>query len=126
MDAVFLMMNGENAMELKLFEIRDAGTFIPMYAFKFIHMTEQEVYLARRSGYEEEGSLIAFGSLQNPEETHYDPICWSYGRTRQVAHEYIRDNWNILKSGDVIDVEWILGERDTPKKSESEIDFNFI
>ena len=122
----FLMMNGENAMELKLFEIRDSGTFIPMFAFKFADMTEQEIYLAGRSGYGEECPLIVFGSLQNPEETHFDPILWNLGRTRQVAHEYIRDNWNTLKSGEVIDVEWILGERDIPKKSERELDFTSL
>jgi hypothetical protein len=27
------------------------------------------------------------------------------------AHEYIQDNWDKLKSGDIIDVEILLGEK---------------
>jgi len=35
-----------------------------------------------------------------------------------VAHAYIEKNFHNLNSGDVIDVEFILGETDKPKTSE--------
>jgi hypothetical protein len=36
-----------------------------------------------------------------------------------VAHDYIRNNWPTLKDGDVIDVEFILGETNERKISEA-------
>gem|GEM_PF-2943358 len=49
----------------------------------------------------------------------YDPYDWSgTPRTYREAHKYIKQNWGILESGDVIDVEFILGETDTCKISE--------
>lgn len=35
-----------------------------------------------------------------------------------TAHKYIEENWDALKDGDVVCVEHILGERETPKVSE--------
>ena len=45
-----------------------------------------------------------------------DPYHWQ-DRTMQTAHLHIRHNWATLRSGDVVDVEFILGERVTPKPS---------
>ena len=42
-------------------------------------------------------------------EGYDDPHSWM-GRTLTAAHEYIVKNWNQMKDGDVIDVEFILGE----------------
>ena len=36
----------------------------------------------------------------------------------QAAHQFIESNWSKLKDGDVIDVEFIVGETDRPKISE--------
>jgi hypothetical protein len=41
-------------------------------------------------------------------------------RTYQIAHQYIVENWSVLESGAVVDVEHILGETDEPKVSERE------
>ena len=46
-----------------------------------------------------------------------DPYFWG-GRTYPVAHNYIIEHWAELKDGDVVDVEFILGERSEPKQSE--------
>lgn len=36
----------------------------------------------------------------------------------QVAHDFITKNYDTLQSGEVIDVEFILGETTTKKKSD--------
>jgi hypothetical protein len=36
-----------------------------------------------------------------------------------TAHAHILQNWHSLTSGDVIDVEFILGESKQPKESEA-------
>ena len=36
----------------------------------------------------------------------------------QTAHLYIEKNFDALKDGDVVDVQFILGESDKPKTSE--------
>ena len=46
-----------------------------------------------------------------------DPHYWN-DRTRMTAHQYIIDHWHELSDGDVIDVEFILGEKSTRKISE--------
>jgi hypothetical protein len=38
----------------------------------------------------------------------------------RVAHDHIMRHWSTLKDGDVVDVEYILGEAATPKTSERE------
>jgi len=49
----------------------------------------------------------------------YDCYDWPANpRTYRVAHDYIRHNWHTLEDGDVIDVEYILGETEVPKLSE--------
>jgi hypothetical protein len=39
--------------------------------------------------------------------------------TKPQAHQYIEQHWRELKDGDVIDVEFILGETDVKKTSEA-------
>ena len=36
----------------------------------------------------------------------------------QVAHRFVIDNWATIQSGQVVDVEFILGETKQPKCSE--------
>lgn len=48
-----------------------------------------------------------------------DPYGWERSaRTFPVAHDYIIKNWEKLRDGDVVDVEFILGETKVPKASE--------
>jgi hypothetical protein len=35
-----------------------------------------------------------------------------------LAHQHIEQNWDLLNDGDVVDVEYILGETSEPKRSE--------
>lgn len=109
-------------MEVKTFEVRDAGTFIPCLAIRLNPATEKDRYLLARAGYgksaEEQGRYIVFGRLSLDGKFEYDNFKWG-SRTMQAAHQHIRGNFSNLVSGSVIDVQFILGETSEPKKSES-------
>jgi hypothetical protein len=92
---------------------------------------ELEQWLLRRAGYgltEITDHLIEYHSGSSEPyiilikldgtECQYDPFAWPNRRTLTTAHLYIRDNWSKLTSGQIIDVEHILGESDQPKESE--------
>lgn len=109
-------------MQVKLFEIRDKATFIPMMAIKLAANSEADRYLLSRAGYGRSNELFNryvllaqingdCGKITN------DPYEWG-GRTYPVAHQHIIDHWGELESGAVIDVEFILGESKSCKESE--------
>lgn len=125
-------------MQIKLFEIRDKATFIPAMAIKLgiepyqdkgeesSQRQEQELWLLRRAGYSLE---VLTGNPQyltpyiilcklDGVEAQYDSFSWSNPRTMGTAHRTIIEAWDELKSGDVIDVQFIIGETHTPKISE--------
>lgn len=111
-------------MEVKLLEICDEATFIPAMAVRLLSRDDAEFYLLRRAGYSE-----AQIQLPNPQEPYiilwrleggpanYDPYDWT-NRTMANAHKFIIENWRTLQSGQVIDVQFILGETKEPKRSE--------
>ena len=78
----------------------------------------QRAYM-RRLGYPCEGAPnIAITHLAaNGTSFWNDPYVWG-GRTYPVAHKYIYEHWDELEDGSVVDVQFILGERATPKVSE--------
>lgn len=123
-------------MMVKLLELRDVGTFIPLLCVDMnpdmeVACADEEVaeastvthrsqrYLLRRCGYPCDGrpniAITHLGCDGGPVSN--DPHSWG-GRTRPVAHDYIIKNWDTLKDGDVVDVEFILGETPAPKVSE--------
>ena len=148
--------NGYLRFPVKLFEVRDRATFMPMMAVRLLvrHQAyrypglaeitnrrdafnttdvpnqfnvndELEQFLLRRAGYglneiTDHGDhlepYVMFIKLDGA-EAHYDPFEWRNRRTT-VAHLFVRDNWSTLTSGQVIDVEHILGETAEPKVSE--------
>ena len=104
--------------ELKFLEVRDRGTFIPVVAYKLQSLDSDGRYLIKRSGFSVVNPAIIMTVL-NDMETHYDNYCWKgASRTRSLAHDYIIKHFDELTNGDVIDVEYILGETDTKKISE--------
>jgi hypothetical protein len=109
-------------MEAKAFEIRDAKTFIPALGVLMVADAMPEVYLLRRSGYTIESRLVMLVRMDangSAKQASYDPYDWGGCRTMGSAHRYITENWNQLRTGAVIDVQFILGETCTPKESES-------
>ena len=106
-------------MQIKLFEVRDRGTFIPAIAIKLGSYGCEESWLLYRVGFgltqADQEEYILFGRL-NDLKLEYDFKADT--RTMPIAHQYIKENWDKLLTGAVIDVEFILGE--TEKKKESE------
>lgn len=105
-------------MEIKLFEVVDRATRYSIMVVAYGYKTPKERWLLERVGL---GNGSAY-SIQVTEletgKTERDRFKWrSEGRTLFEAYKYIADNWNTLSSGDLIDVEYILGEVDKPKKT---------
>ncbi len=109
-------------MEIKCLELRDEMTFIPVICIRPTPDNEAQRYLLRRDGYagsEREHCIIMIDAQCRG--CAYDPYKWKGdSRTKPNAHLYIERHWPELKDGDVIDVQWILGETTEPKKSERE------
>lgn len=127
-------------MNVKLLEVRDRMTFIPVLAVAMLpglaaddfseaptissivppEVREARRYLLRRCGYREDERFptIMMTRLDGSGTPSWsDPYGWA-DRTFTVAHNHIEKHWHDLKDGDVIDVQFILGETDKPKVSE--------
>lgn len=117
-------------MKVKALELRDRATFIPIVAVDMNPDTDINArdgrkqdpgqrYLLRRCGYPCNGepNILITSMHADGSPAWNDPYGWS-GRTFPVAHNWIIDHWTELKDGDVVDVEFILGERKTAKLSE--------
>lgn len=109
-------------MKAKIFEIRDKGTFIPMLAVQLDPSGEDERYLLSRAGYGrsrmEQKEYIQLIRINGGSGMgHCDYYEWG-NRTMANAHKHIIEHWDILETGAVIDVEFILGETSKSKVSE--------
>ena len=105
-------------MKAKALEIRDEGTFIPALAVDMNPTQDSQRYLLRRCGYACDGRPnVILTRLDGSGKATNDPYEWG-GRTYPVAHDYIIRNWDALSDGDVVDVQFILGETTQPKISE--------
>jgi hypothetical protein len=110
-------------MEIKCLEVRDANTFIPVICIRPVAENAEQRYLLRRDGYradETERCIIMIDAQCRG--VSYDPYDWVQYRdmrTKGTAHQYIEQHWAELKDGDVVDVEFILGETAAAKLSES-------
>lgn len=134
-------------MQAKVLEIRDKHTFIPALAVninpsvltvssapptvvpdlpyvshkEWRDASEAQRYLMRRCGYPCDGkpNILMTALSGDGRPATNDPYGWSItSRTFRVAHEYIILKWATLKDGDVVDVEFLLGESEAPKISE--------
>ena len=109
-------------METKCLELRDSMTFIPVICLRPVPTNAAQRYLLRRDGYRgeiDEGCIIMINSQCRG--CAYDCYDWPGNpRTLRVAHHYIAEHWHELRDGDVIDVEFILGETLQKKISEAE------
>jgi hypothetical protein len=114
-------------MTAKLFEVRDIATFIPMLAIKLDPSCEAERYLLARSGYgttkEVQSKYVLLCQITGGlGRCTSDPYEWNtITRTYPEAHKSIIKSFDDLESGAVVDVQFILGERDAPKVSESRL-----
>ena len=104
-------------LKTKMFEVRDRGTYIPVAAVKLVTDDISEEYMLRRAGYSNYYPAVIVIRVDNV-EAHNDAYDWTGSRTLKEAHVYIAKNFDTLTTGDVIDVEFILGETTECKKSE--------
>ena len=106
-------------MEVKLIELRDTGTCIPLLCIKpSVTTVPVEMLCGRRYGYPEGSTAIIVTNYENPSRgAHVDYFEWD-DRTYFNAHSHIEKHWDSLKSGDLVDVRVILGETDKPCQSE--------
>src|ERR1035437_1497184 len=107
-------------MQAKALEIRDKGTFIACLA---VDMNPSpgpaQRWLLRRCGYPCDGqpNILVTRLDADGSKASNNPYFWG-DRTWANANKYIIDHWAEINDGDVIDVEFILGETSAPKISE--------
>ncbi len=104
--------------EVKLFEVRDRMTMIPVMAVRVDPGEGDDDYLLRRAGYR--GRPYVIMTKLTSLECRSDPYDWNSlnGRTMRDAHLHLDEHWHCYQSGGVVDVEYMNGETDTPKRSE--------
>ena len=112
-------------METKLFELRDEGTFISALVVRLTGESQRENWQLRRGGFSQgqidEGKDFAMVHL-SAGIGGVDPFRMGGGtRTWPTFYRYIRENWDLHNSGDVIDASFILGETFEVKRSEQEL-----
>lgn len=103
-------------MIVKLFEVRDRATFLPIFAISTNPSNEDQGYLLHRVGFNT-GNAVIIARLNGEYNSSADAYHWN-DRTMQTAHLYIDEHFHELKDGDVIDIEFILGESTEKKISE--------
>lgn len=111
-------------MEVKTFEIRDSATFIPVLAVRLGSDIEADRFLLGRAGYgltrtNHEKYIVLCRFDGGVGHSTSDPHQWGGDRTMMEAHRYIREHWQQLPTGSVVDVQFILGETSAPKESEA-------
>jgi hypothetical protein len=109
-------------METKFIEIRDRCTCIAAMAQMLWPEEPVAAAFLARAGYGDctnGGSYYVMLTMLDGMKSETDPYKWeSSNRTMRQAHRYIRANWDDIKSGDVVDVEVLLGETTEPKTPE--------
>ena len=112
-------------MDSKIIEVRDKGTFIPALIVRLGSEHDQERWLMSSAGYgreiEDQQAYVVMVKIAGGEpcHAHIDPFAWGQNpRTYFVAHNWIRDHFDEIEPGQVIDVQVILGETTTPKVSD--------
>lgn len=109
-------------MKTKMFEVRDEGTLIPVIAYRMNPDNEAQQALLARGGYGSDAEGQAEYVWLQRFDAGYgqgmsDVFKWGT-RTMHEAHIYIKANFDELRDGDVVDVQFILGETKEKKVSE--------
>lgn len=102
-------------IEVKRVEIRDRATMMPAIALRITGDPNDP--LLQRAGYGSGGHVILIDIVGM--RCQHDPYGWdTTARTLPVAHRWLESHWPRQHDGAVLDVEFIEGERDSPKVSE--------
>lgn len=102
-------------MDVKLIEIRDSDTMIPAIAIKLGARNEAEVFLLDQAGYGdpiEAGRYTLLARIDGSADRslEFDAKEWAFkgSRTMEIAHRHLDEHWDEIKSGDIVDVEYLL------------------
>ena len=109
-------------MTSKVIEIRDRGTFVPALATRLDSELHQERWLLREAGFEAPHEYVFLCKISGGSghyKTTCDPVDWN-DRTYFTIHKYLIEHFDEVRPGQVLDVEYILGEKPMPKQSERE------
>lgn len=102
-------------LPVKILEVRDRGTFIPVMATKTVSDNDIERNLISRAGYDTMYGSIILTHLETSEST-VDPYKWGMSpRTLWMAHRYINRYFDEIPNNWVVDVEYIRSETQTMK-----------
>lgn len=107
-------------MQIKLFEILDRATCMPVMVVKLQDTSAARYPLLSRAGFNPFGEPVCymFVTLAHP-KANWDAYGWPAGdRTCSSAHKYIEQHFDELPDGAVVDVQYILGETQTPRPSD--------
>lgn len=102
-------------MEVKRIEVRDAATTIPAIAIRLILSHR----IDRHAGWPKDSVLVYFGRLNSEEALRQS--CWDWhatSRTMPEAHRLLEQRWDDFQDGEVLDVEFELGETEVKKLPE--------
>lgn len=104
----------------KFFEIRDSSTTLPLMVTKLEPVNSDEDWLIKRAMGSKPYPLFLV-TFMSSDVSHFNIYNWGStgARTVKTAHEFIEKNFDTLKTGDVIDVQVLLGEKETKKISEN-------
>ena len=107
-------------LETKVLEIRDSRTYIGVLAIRMESDNPAQSYHLRRVGHGHDSITVMRINDQLATNDVYE---WSRitpgTRTMPAAHDYIEKHFDQLEDGDVVDVQFILGETKTRKTSEA-------
>jgi hypothetical protein len=100
-------------MEIKLIEVRDRATCMPVLAIKLQPEDSRQEWLLARAGFGSDPYVVYIPLVSAP----WDPF--EHGdRTRVTSHRHLVENWDSIVDGAVVDVSHILGETSQPCKSD--------
>lgn len=113
-------------MQVKTFEVRDVGTFIPILAVKLDgmppHKNRGDEYLLSRAGFgrtaTEQAEYVVVWPMHGGCGKATCDLYDHGSATLTRAHHYLNDHFDELESGSVIDIEFITGAVKRPKISE--------
>jgi hypothetical protein len=96
-------------MNVKVLEIRDRATCIPIVAYSSAEVeSSREAALFRRASSPPESKVIYVQRLNDGRGNH-DAYEWN-DRTMATTHKYLESHWEEVKNGDIIDIPFILNE----------------
>lgn len=102
----------------KFFEVRDIATTMPVMVTKLQPINSDEDWLIKKGLGSSPYPLFLMTQLARG-VSNFDPYNWIGERTTKLAHDFIEKHFDNLTTGSVIDIQYILGEKDITKKSQN-------